>query len=706
VRLLAAPFDTHYEQLLANVAASSNKGAAHHALLNYSTPSSRLVEARTKRGECFAVALYLSIVVECDVVVFVVAVERAKQPVGVLTACKGIVLSCNAECERIFGYGPGEMLGQRVASLVAATANLPSLRVARGDADLALPSAAAAADDDELTLYVDFLQPAQPRKRAVSDISSVNLVAGTPVPSSAASSAAAAPAEWIGDSDADADIDVGALDHFESDDDDAAAAVSDDDDAATASFVHGRTADALTKTASTAMTQTFRAVEVETDCVDKIGRHFSARVLLQRKRMGVVELFRGFIQPIVGGDMAVLLITDADGHILSVSQMYCKAMLGYSTLELVQMNINEVLTGLPVSSAPPRTSAAAATAAAAAAAAAATAAAAAAAEAAAAAATATPIVDDASESISVAAPGIRIPRATAAGNNSGVTSLSASGESSTLESVLRESASAESDSALNSSFIGATSDEDDDDDDDDDDDLSDGTTSPRASSPRKRELVTSTVKRARAEHGSAVFVRHNTDVSPNFAYSVGRRTTARHKSGAQIVLLMDVMRFSTHDGQVRFSVRLYTPMAVDEGTMTPPSQQAPPSNNTSRRPSSSSSSSSMRRRSSTMASATVSEAASPPTATPPPPPPPQRPRRRRRRWCGRCRFWATTCCRASWVAARLRRCGSARTCRAASSARSSSFCSTTARRKSAPRCGGARCARSRCWSACAVIRMS
>jgi hypothetical protein len=84
--LLASPFDIHYAQLLANVAASSQKGITQqHALLNFSTPSSRLVEAKTKRGEHFAVALSLSIVVECDVVVFVVNVERAKQPVGVLT---------------------------------------------------------------------------------------------------------------------------------------------------------------------------------------------------------------------------------------------------------------------------------------------------------------------------------------------------------------------------------------------------------------------------------------------------------------------------------------------------------------------------------------------------------------------------------------------------------------------------------------------
>jgi hypothetical protein len=60
VRLLAAPFDIHYAQLLANVAASSQKGITQqHALLNFSTPSSRLVEARTKRGEHFAVALSL-----------------------------------------------------------------------------------------------------------------------------------------------------------------------------------------------------------------------------------------------------------------------------------------------------------------------------------------------------------------------------------------------------------------------------------------------------------------------------------------------------------------------------------------------------------------------------------------------------------------------------------------------------------------------
>ena len=75
-----------------------------------------------RRGVRFTVHLELAQVREAGALYFVARLERARAATGILTACKGVILSCNAECERMFGYGRGELHGRRVADLVAATA--------------------------------------------------------------------------------------------------------------------------------------------------------------------------------------------------------------------------------------------------------------------------------------------------------------------------------------------------------------------------------------------------------------------------------------------------------------------------------------------------------------------------------------------------------------------------------------------------------
>ncbi|KAL6051393.1 MAP/microtubule affinity-regulating kinase 4 [Balamuthia mandrillaris] len=109
-KLIPTPYREQHDTYLANYHRTGRKRIIG---------TSRLVEAQHRDGAIFPIRLSVSEVKVGDSKIFIGMIDRVEDKAGTVTANhEGIIISCNKNCEAIWGYTVGEMVGQNLNMLM------------------------------------------------------------------------------------------------------------------------------------------------------------------------------------------------------------------------------------------------------------------------------------------------------------------------------------------------------------------------------------------------------------------------------------------------------------------------------------------------------------------------------------------------------------------------------------------------------------